>query len=213
MSYPLKVALILNENSHRQSTHHWRLAPGACITTMHASHTLTFCSSALPVNLQSASARPLLCRKWTNNVAKSRRPYRFGAPPCVMSVEKTSEGSTSANETEVQTSSPSTDAVSQTIDSEDAEEDDFDIPEKTQPQPSKLQSSSSSQRYSLRTRLREEIEAPFRKARMFVYFGSAASAGVGAFISGLRVIAALSGISGVQPLSETVRSYHLDSFK
>lgn len=59
-------------------------------------------------------------------------------------------------------------------------------------------------RYSLRTRLREETEAPFRKARMFVYGGSAISAGVGAFIATLRVLAALIGVSGVQPLSETV---------
>lgn len=58
--------------------------------------------------------------------------------------------------------------------------------------------------YSLRTRLREETEAPFRKARMFVYGGSAISAGVGAFIATLRVIAALVGVSGTQPLSETV---------
>lgn len=59
--------------------------------------------------------------------------------------------------------------------------------------------------YSLRTRLREETEAPFRKARMFIYAGSAASAGVGAFISSLRIISALVGTRGVQPLSETVR--------
>lgn len=39
---------------------------------------------------------------------------------------------------------------------------------------------------------------------MFVYAGSAVSAGVGAFIASLRVIAALIGISGTQPLSETV---------
>lgn len=59
--------------------------------------------------------------------------------------------------------------------------------------------------YSLRARLREETEAPFRKARMFVYGGSAVSAGVGAFIAGLRIIAAFIGVSGTQPLSETVR--------
>lgn len=58
--------------------------------------------------------------------------------------------------------------------------------------------------YSLRTRLREETEAPFRKARMFVYGGSAVSAGVGAFIATLRIISALFGTSGVQPLNETV---------
>lgn len=63
---------------------------------------------------------------------------------------------------------------------------------------------SQKPRYTLRTRLREETEAPFRKARMFVYGGSAISAGVGAFIATLRVLAALAGISGVQPLNETV---------
>lgn len=64
---------------------------------------------------------------------------------------------------------------------------------------------SEKRQYSLRTRLREETEAPFRKARMFIYAGSAASAGVGAFISTLRIISALVGTRGVQPLSETVR--------
>lgn len=64
---------------------------------------------------------------------------------------------------------------------------------------------SGKRQYSLRTRLREETEAPFRKARMFIYAGSAASAGVGAFISTLRIISALVGTRGVQPLSETVR--------
>lgn len=59
-------------------------------------------------------------------------------------------------------------------------------------------------KYSQRARLREETEAPFRKARMFVYGGSALSATVGAFIASLRVIAALTGVSGVQPLNETV---------
>lgn len=68
-------------------------------------------------------------------------------------------------------------------------------------------SSSKAQkpRYSLRTRLREETEAPFRKARMFVYGGSAVSAGVGTLVAGLRIIAAFVGISGTQPLNETVR--------
>lgn len=64
---------------------------------------------------------------------------------------------------------------------------------------------SEKPQYSLRARLREETEAPFRKARMFVYGGSAVSAGVGAFIAGLRIIASLIGISGTQPLNETVR--------
>lgn len=73
-------------------------------------------------------------------------------------------------------------------------------PKGSEPTPQKPQ-------YSFRTRLREETEAPFRKARMFVYGGSAVSAGVGAFIAALRIIAALGGVSGTQPLNETVRSY------
>lgn len=59
-------------------------------------------------------------------------------------------------------------------------------------------------KYSQRARFREEIEAPFRKVRMFVYGGSAASAGVGLFISSTRIIASLTGVDGVQPLSETI---------
>lgn len=66
------------------------------------------------------------------------------------------------------------------------------------------QSKEGKSQYTQRARLREETEAPFRKARMFVYAGSAISAGVGAFIALLRIIAALIGISGTQPLNETV---------
>ena len=66
------------------------------------------------------------------------------------------------------------------------------------------ESDAPTRQYSLQTRLREETEAPFRKARMFFYSGAAASAGLGAFVAGLRVIAALAGVSGVQPLAETV---------
>lgn len=73
-------------------------------------------------------------------------------------------------------------------------------PQGSEPPPPKRQ-------YSFRTRLREETEAPFRKARMFLFAGSAVSAGVGAFIAALRVIAALAGVPGTQPLNETVRFY------
>ncbi|KAA8496780.1 Protein LOW PSII ACCUMULATION 1, chloroplastic [Porphyridium purpureum] len=64
--------------------------------------------------------------------------------------------------------------------------------------------------YTLRARLREETEAPFRKVRLFLYYASAASASVGGFISGARVIAGLSGVSGAQPLSETVPNTLID---
>lgn len=73
------------------------------------------------------------------------------------------------------------------------------------PLPNAAPSKATKPQYSQRARLREETEAPFRKARMFVYAGSTASAGVGAFIAGLRIIAALIGVSGTQPLNETVR--------
>lgn len=71
--------------------------------------------------------------------------------------------------------------------------------------------SASAPKYSQQTRLREETEAPFRKVRMFVLAGSAASAGVGAFIAGARVLAGLAGVSGVQPLAETVRAPLFDA--
>lgn len=58
--------------------------------------------------------------------------------------------------------------------------------------------------YSQATRLREETEAPFRKARMFVFGASAASAGVGGLVAASRVIAAAVGVRGVQPLDETL---------
>lgn len=125
------------------------------------------------------------------------------------SVEKTSGPSSSAKELETDSPIPPKNQIDEDVN--DNEEDDFTSPPKTQPAPARPQpSSNASQRYSLRTRLREEIEAPFRKARMFVYFGSAASAGVGAFISTLRVIAAVSGISGVQPLNETIPNVAVD---
>jgi len=58
--------------------------------------------------------------------------------------------------------------------------------------------------YSQATRLREETEAPFRKARMFVFGASAASAGVGSLVAASRVVAAAVGVRGVQPLDETL---------
>lgn len=45
---------------------------------------------------------------------------------------------------------------------------------------------------------------------MFVYGGSALSAGVGAFIAGSRVVAGLVGVEGVQPLSETLPNVAVD---
>lgn len=59
------------------------------------------------------------------------------------------------------------------------------------------------QTYSLQTRLREEVDAPFRKVRQFVYLGAGMSAAVGGFVSALRIIASYAGVRGTQPLSET----------
>mmetsp|Transcript_12802 Transcript_12802/g.25980 ORF Transcript_12802/g.25980 Transcript_12802/m.25980 type:complete len:305 (-) Transcript_12802:56-970(-) len=64
--------------------------------------------------------------------------------------------------------------------------------------------------YSLRAKLKEETERPFARFREFILFGAAASASVGAFISGLRILAALQGVSGVQPISETIPNVGID---
>ena len=56
----------------------------------------------------------------------------------------------------------------------------------------------------LRFKLLEEQAQPFRRLRQFLYIAAGGSAGIGSFVSGSRVIAALTGVQGVQPLSETV---------
>ncbi len=45
---------------------------------------------------------------------------------------------------------------------------------------------------------------------MFVWFGSAASAAVGAFIAASRIAAGFAGVQGVQPLSETIPNVFID---
>lgn len=55
---------------------------------------------------------------------------------------------------------------------------------------------SGSEQYGMKLRLREESEAPFRKVRMLIYSASAASAGIGGFVAGSRIVAALTGVSG-----------------
>lgn len=86
--------------------------------------------------------------------------------------------------------------------------DDGDAPPASAPAPpAAAPVPGTAPKYSQQARLREETEAPFRKVRMFVLAGSAASAGVGAFIAGMRVFAGLAGIAGVQPLAETVRPH------
>lgn len=56
----------------------------------------------------------------------------------------------------------------------------------------------------LRFKLLEEQASPFRRFRQFFYAAAAGSASIGTFIAGTRVIAGLQGISGVQPLDETI---------
>lgn len=56
----------------------------------------------------------------------------------------------------------------------------------------------------------EETQAPFRKVRMFFYASFAAGASVGGLIAGTRILAALSGVSGAQPLAETVPNLVID---
>lgn len=106
------------------------------------------------------------------------------------------------NETTQDASDPESKPKSSTPETSEAVVDDLLKTIKTTPKDS--DSSPSKPQYSMRARLREETEAPFRKARMFAYGGSAISAGVGAFVAALRIIAALAGVSGTQPLHETV---------
>ena len=56
----------------------------------------------------------------------------------------------------------------------------------------------------LRLKLLEEQASPFRRFRQFFYLAAAGSASIGTFIAGTRVIAGMQGISGVQPLEETI---------
>lgn len=178
---------------------------------------------------------PAICRPLgvssavSNNPVRRLRNYQRSrrASVCMNTADDlntSKQSDTETDNTENNGATPtSTAPASPTIDSQNVQSrqdtavqnledaDDFGVPAVAQAPLSvpAAQSSSSKKQYSMRTRLREEIEAPFRKARMFVYAGSAASAGVGAFISTLRVIAALTGVPGVQPLNETVRQKNL----
>lgn len=55
---------------------------------------------------------------------------------------------------------------------------------------------ASNKDYSQETRMREEVIYPFRTLRMFLYIGFMGSAGVGALIVGLRLLAAFAGAPG-----------------
>jgi hypothetical protein len=62
----------------------------------------------------------------------------------------------------------------------------------------------------MRVRLRAEAESPFSKVRNLFCWFTVASASVAAFISLTRIIAFNAGISGTQPLSETVPNLAID---
>ena len=53
--------------------------------------------------------------------------------------------------------------------------------------------------------------APFRRFRQFFYFAAGASASLGTLIAGSRVLAALNGVTGTQPLSETLPNTLINS--
>jgi len=55
-------------------------------------------------------------------------------------------------------------------------------------------------------RLREEIESPFRKVRLFLVPATTLSAALGAFISGTRLIAAYTGVKGYN-VDETLQNF------
>ena len=61
------------------------------------------------------------------------------------------------------------------------------------------------QRFTQKQMFREEIESPFRKTRLFLVPALAASAALGAFISGTRLVAAASGITGYD-VAETTQN-------
>jgi Low psii accumulation1 / Rep27 len=78
------------------------------------------------------------------------------------------------------------------------------------PDPSSAPLRPPTPQYTLKSRLREEVDAPFRKVRQFVLAGSGASAAVGLLVSLLRIVAAVSGVRGVQPLGETTVNAGVD---
>ncbi|KAJ1481413.1 hypothetical protein T484DRAFT_1807467 [Baffinella frigidus] len=65
------------------------------------------------------------------------------------------------------------------------------------------------QGYTKKQILREEIEAPFRKVRLFLVPASMASAALAAFISATRLVATLSGVKGYD-FEETGKNLGLD---
>jgi len=67
----------------------------------------------------------------------------------------------------------------------------------------------SDQKYTQKQMFREEIESPFRKSRLFLIPAFAASAALGALISGTRLIAASQGITGYD-VAETGKNLVVD---
>ena len=95
--------------------------------------------------------------------------------------------------------------------SEEASEDDADEGEaqvgsfrKRRAEKRRKASAGNQVSTELRFKLLEEQASPFRRFRQFIYLACVGSASIGTFIAGTRVIAGLQGISGVQPLEETI---------
>jgi hypothetical protein len=73
----------------------------------------------------------------------------------------------------------------------------------------RMQEDASEGGYTRKQILREEIEAPFRKVRLFLVPASFASAALAAFISATRLVATMSGVKGYD-FNDTANNLGLD---
>eukprot|EP00960_Hanusia_phi_P056388 763252-Hanusia_phi.AAC.4 len=63
--------------------------------------------------------------------------------------------------------------------------------------------------FTQKQRFREEIESPFRKIRLFLFPAAAASAALGAFIAGTRLLAMSTGVTGYD-FDQTLQNFGVD---
>mmetsp|Transcript_14613 Transcript_14613/g.49895 ORF Transcript_14613/g.49895 Transcript_14613/m.49895 type:complete len:333 (-) Transcript_14613:55-1053(-) len=63
--------------------------------------------------------------------------------------------------------------------------------------------------FTQKQRFREEIESPFRKIRLFLFPAAAASAALGAFIAGTRLLAISTGVTGYD-FDQTLQNFGID---
>ena len=63
--------------------------------------------------------------------------------------------------------------------------------------------------FTQKQRFREEIESPFRKIRLFLFPAAAASAALGAFIAGTRLLAISTGVTGYD-FDNTLQNFGID---